>query len=230
MKTYTHTSIKDWALEDRPREKLLQRGIEALTDTELLAILLASGTRDRSALDMAREMLESLGGLPQLAQASVAELTGFKGIGKTKAITIITAFELGRRKLMKISEAPRLTHSESVAHYLAPRLADLKQEVFYVLFLNRNNEIIAEKQIFRGGVSATIIDPRIIFREAIHHLASAIILSHNHPSGNLTPSQADIEITRKLVSGGKVFDIQVLDHIIVSSRGYYSFADQGLLS
>lgn len=230
MKTYTHNTIKDWALEDRPREKLLQRGIEALTDTELLAILLASGTRDQSAIDLAREMLETVGGLPQLAQANVAELTGFKGVGKAKAITIITAFEIGRRKLMKISEAPRLTHSESVAHYLAPRLADLKQEVFYVLFLNRNNEIIAEKQIFRGGVSATIIDPRIIFREAIHHLASAIILSHNHPSGNLTPSQADIEITRKLVSGGKVFDIQVLDHIIVSARGYYSFADQGLLS
>ncbi|MDX2250465.1 MAG: DNA repair protein RadC [Bacteroidia bacterium] len=230
MEHYTHTTIKDWAVEDRPREKLLQRGIEALTDAELIAILLASGTRERSAIDLAREMIETVGGLPQIAQADVAELTQLKGIGKAKAITVIAAFELGRRKLLKISETPRLTHSESVAKYLSPRLADLKQEVFYVLFLNRNNEIIAEKQIFRGGVSATIIDPRIVFREAIHHLASAIILSHNHPSGNLTPSQADIEITRKLISGGKVFDIQVLDHIIVSARGYYSFADQGLLS
>ncbi|MEZ4825297.1 MAG: DNA repair protein RadC [Bacteroidia bacterium] len=229
MKTYIHTSIKEWALEDRPREKLLQRGIESLTDSELLAILLSSGTRDRSAIDLARDLLSAVGGLPQLAQAGVAELTQIKGIGKAKALTLIAAFELGRRKMMKTADSPRLTHSESVAEYLIPRLADLRQEVFHVLFLNRNNEIIAEKQIFRGGVSATVIDPRLIFREAIHYLASAIILSHNHPSGNINPSQADIDITRKLISGGKIFDIQVLDHIIVSGRGYYSFADEGLL-
>lgn len=230
METYRHSPIKDWALEDRPREKLLQRGLESLTDAELLAILISTGTRELSAIDLARSILCETGGLQQLARANVAELIRIKGIGKAKAISLIAAFELGRRKSRDQVIAPKVTHSEAVANYLLPRLSDLNQEVFYVLFLNRNNEIIAEKQIFRGGVAATIIDPRIVFREAIHHLASAIILSHNHPSGNLTPSQADIDITRKLRDGGKVFDIQILDHIIISHRGYYSFADEGMMN
>ena len=229
MKAYNQIPIKNWAVEDRPREKLLQRGIEALTDTELLAILLATGTKDRSAIDLARDILQTTNGLEQLARTQVNELVKIKGIGKAKAITIQVAFELGRRKLRNHSPKKRFSNSKDVANYVSPKLVDLGHEVFYAIFLNRNNEVIAEKEIFSGGVSATIIDPRIIFKEAINYLASGIIFAHNHPSGNLKPSQADIEITHKLKKGGKVFDINVLDHLIISGRGYYSFADEGNL-
>ena len=229
MENYKQIPIKNWALEDRPREKLLQRGIEALTDAELIAILLSTGTREMSAIDLAREILTKTGDLNRLARAQVNELTQIKGIGKAKAISIQVAFELGRRKSSLISPIFRFTNSKDVADFVAPKLEDLDREVFYAIFLNRNNEVIADKEIFSGGVSATIIDPRIIFREAIHHLASGLIFAHNHPSGNLTPSQADINITEKLRKGGKVFDINVLDHLIISSRGYYSFADEGNL-
>ena len=229
MKYYNQIPIKNWAIEDRPREKLLQRGIEALTDAELLAILLSTGTKDMSAIDLAREILKSIGGFHQLARSHPNELMQIKGIGKAKAITIQVAFELGRRKGRDKTLRPRFTNSNDVADYVAPKLEDLSHEVFYALFLNRNNEVIAEKEIFSGGVAATIIDPRIVFKEAINHLASGIIFAHNHPSGNLSPSQADIDITQKLKKGGKVFDINVLDHLIISSRGYYSFADEGNL-
>ena len=229
MKAYNQIPIKNWAVEDRPREKLLQRGMEALTDTELLAILLATGTKDRSAIDLARDILQTTNGLEQLARTQVNELVKIKGIGKAKAITIQVAFELGRRKLRNHSPKKRFSNSKDVANYVSPKLVDLGHEVFYAIFLNRNNEVIAEKEIFSGGVSATIIDPRIIFKEAINYLASGIIFAHNHPSGNLKPSQADIEITHKLKKGGKVFDINVLDHLIISGRGYYSFADEGNL-
>jgi DNA repair protein RadC len=227
MKSYKQVSIKNWAVEDRPREKLMQRGIEALTDTELLAILLATGTRDKSALDLARDILTTTGGLARLARIQINELTRIKGIGKAKAISIQVAFEMGRRKQRDHVSNQRFSNSREVAQYISPKLVDLNHEVFYAIFLNRNNEVIAEKEVFSGGVSATIIDPRIIFREAINYLASGIIFAHNHPSGNLKPSQADIEITHKLKKGGKVFDINVLDHLIISNRGYYSFADEG---
>ncbi len=225
--TYSNTPITQWALEDRPREKLMKRGVDALTDAELVAILLGSGTRELSAISLGRKVLDEIGGLNQLARSGVEELTRIKGIGPAKAISIVTAFELGRRKGIVPEQALRITSAETVAQYLIPKMADLNQEVFYVLFLNRNNEIKAEKPIFRGGVSATVIDPKIVFREAINQLASAMIIAHNHPSGNLSPSQADIQITQKLVEAGKFFDIRVLDHLIISSRGYFSFADEG---
>jgi DNA repair protein RadC len=227
---YQHQPITQWALEDRPREKMLQRGIDALTDAELLAIILGSGTRDLSAIGLARMVLKQVGSMAQLARCSVAELTTIKGIGPAKAIAIVATFEMGRRKGLAPNQVLRFTSSEVVANYLIPRMADLNQEVFYVLFLNRNNEVKAEKPFFRGGVSATVIDARLIFREAINQLASGLIFSHNHPSGNLTPSRADIDITRKLSQAGKLFDIKVLDHIIVSHRGYYSFADEGMMT
>ena len=229
MANYRGVPIKDWALEDRPREKMIQRGVSALTNSELLAILLSSGTRDQSALDLARTILQELDGLPQLARASVAELKHFKGIGQAKALLLVAAFELGRRKNIQNQEPLKVTSSEVVAQYLIPLLSDLNQEVFYVLFLNRNNEIKAERMFFQGGVSSTIIDPRLVFKEAVHQLASGIILAHNHPSGNLVPSQADIESTQKLTAAGKLFDIHVLDHLILSNHGYYSFLDNDLM-
>ncbi|RMG25373.1 MAG: JAB domain-containing protein [Bacteroidetes bacterium] len=245
MSVYSHIPIKEWALEDRPREKLRYHGMETLSDAELMAILLGTGTRELSAIDLAHNILEEVGGLHRLSQTGVEQLTRIKGIGPAKAISLVAAFELGRRKtLEEISECRqslkraqieqeyqqterlRVSSSEAVAAYLTPKIGYLQQEVCYVLFLNRANEVKSEKQMFIGGISATVMDVRLIFREAVHQLASAIIVAHNHPSGNLTPSRADVEITQKLVRAGQVFDIVMLDHIIVSPKGFYSFADE----
>lgn len=227
MSEYTTKPITDWALEDRPREKLLQRGVDALTDAEILAILIGSGTRSLSAIDLARHILDQMGGLDGLVRCSVKQLTGIKGIGPAKAISIVSAFELARRRQLVEKKVFRITDSTSTAAYLQPRMEDLDREVFHVLFLNRNNELLTEETMFVGGVASTIIDPKIVFRSALQHLSSAIIVAHNHPSGSLRPSGADREITRKLVKAGELFDIVVLDHLIISSRGFYSFADAG---
>jgi DNA repair protein RadC len=230
---YTQLPIPAWAAEDRPREKMLQKGLGSLTDAELLAIILGQGTVTKegrmSALDLARQLIETSGGLDRLARSSVRELTRHKGIGNAKAIAVVAAFELGRRKASASYKPFRVKDSAGVAQYLQARLADHSQEVFIALFFNRNNELLGEKQIFQGGVSATIIDAKLVYKEAINHLASAIIVAHNHPSGNLRPSQADLNITRQLKAAGELFDIQLLDHLIVSFRGYYSFADEGIL-
>jgi len=224
-----YVPITEWTVDERPREKLLQRGIDALTDAELIAILLGSGTRKLSAVDLARQVLREANGLDALARSGVSDLTQVKGIGPAKAIALVAAFELGRRRIYSEQTPARISSSELAAQYLKARLADLKQEVFYVLFLSRSNEILAEKQMFKGGVSSTVVDQRLLFKEAISHLASAIIVAHNHPSGNLKPSKADIQITHKLAQTGNTLDIRLLDHIIVSSRGHFSFADEGML-
>lgn len=227
--TYYRQPISHWAVEDRPREKLQQRGLAAMTDAELLAILLGSGTRDLSALDLARQLLAQTGSLENLARAGIPELTQHKGVGPAKAITLIAAFELARRRRLNTEKKFKVRGSEGVARHLMPLLGDHQQEVFYVLFLNRNHEVEFEREFFRGGIAATIVDPRLIFREALSRLASAIIVAHNHPSGNLKPSEADIQITRKLAEGSRLFDIAFLDHLIISPQGYYSFADEGML-
>lgn len=228
--SYTNKGpINSWALEERPREKLSKRGISALTDAELLAILLRSGNRETSALGLAKELLDQAGSLEKLARASLQLLRQSKGIGDAKAMSLLAAFELARRKTALFPEKMKVSSSQVAAKYLIARLGDHSQEVFHVLFLNRNNEIEAEKQLFMGGVSATIIDPKVVFREAILHLASGLVIAHNHPSGNLMPSGADLEITKKIQQGAEYFDIRLLDHLIVSSRGYYSFADEGRL-
>jgi DNA repair protein RadC len=227
METYSPRSIKTWALEDRPREKLFQRGIDALTDAELLALIFGTGHRDLSAIDLGRQLLSEFGGLQGMAQAPLKDLMRVKGIGRAKAVSLAACFELGRRKSSQVGKEKKMNSAEAVYQYLGPGLADLDHEVFCVLFLNRNHELKAEKQLFEGGVNATVIDTRIIFREAVNHLASSIILVHNHPSGNLNPSQPDRNITRKCQEAGKLFDIPVLDHVIISSRGYYSFANSG---
>lgn len=226
---YTQLPIKAWAMEDRPREKMLARGHESLTDAELIAILLGSGTREISAVELARNIINTIGSIDKVARADIKTLTKIKGIGEVKALTLAAAFELGRRKSREEIEEARITSSDMAARYLMQKIGDSDQEVFYVLYLDRKNAIKAEKRISIGTISSTVIDIRVIFKEAVSQLASAIIVAHNHPSGNLQPSQADKEITHKLRDAAKLFDISLLDHVIVTSKNYFSFADSGML-
>ena len=225
------SNILSWAEEDRPREKLLLKGKAVLSDAELIAILIGSGTRELSAVDLSKLILQSVNNnLNELAKLSINDLMKFKGIGDAKAISIAAALELGRRR--KESESlkkQKITSSADVYEAIRPYLMDLQHEQFWIILLNRANEVIRPQQISIGGVSGTVADPKIIFKAAIEHLASAIILVHNHPSGNLTPSQADKELTKKVKGGGQTLDIPVLDHLIFSNNGYFSFADEGIL-
>lgn len=224
-------NIKNWSPEDRPREKLLMKGTSALSDAELIAILLGSGTATMSAVELAKKiMLTVNNSLHDLARLSVKDLMKLKGIGEAKAITIIAALELGRRrKETELEEKPRITGSRDVYTLLIPQLQDIPHEEFWILLLNRANRVIKKHQISQGGVAGTVADPKIIFKVAVEELASGIILAHNHPSGNLTASQADIDLTRKLREAGKLLEIQVLDHVIVAGQKYFSFADEGML-
>ena len=221
--------IKHWAKDDRPREKLLASCAENLSNSELLAILIHNGTRTHSAVDLAREVLKlGQNNLIELGKLSIRDLTKVKGIGAAKAITISAAMELGRRR-ERADSLDRLvvTTSTDTATYLQNRLRDYKREVFAVIFLNRANRIIQFETISEGGITGTVVDPRIILRKALEENAVGIILCHNHPSGSLRPSRADREITVKIKQAAAFFDIVVLDHIIVSEEGYYSFADNG---
>jgi len=224
-------SIKDWAKDDRPREKLLSKSPSALSDSELLAILINNGSRQKSAVDLAREML-NLGknSLAELGRLSVKDLMTIKGIGEAKAITIAAALELGRRRQAAgFLEKTHVKQSADIALYLQSLLRDRTQEVFAVIFLNQANKINHFDIISEGGITGTVADPRIILKLALQHEAVSLVLCHNHPSGNLRPSRADEALTNKIKEAAKYFDIKVLDHIIVSNEGYYSFADQGIL-
>jgi DNA repair protein RadC len=224
-------SIKQWAKDDRPREKLLLKGPETLSDSELLAILIANGTKKKSALDLAREVL-TLGKnhLPDLGKLTAKEFMKVSGIGEAKAITIVAALEIGRRRQALASrEKTVITSSSDVAIYLQTLLKDHRHEVFAVLFLNRANKINHFQVISEGGITGTVADPRIILKKALEEDAVSLILCHNHPSGSLKPSRADEELTQKIKEAAKYFDIKVLDHLIVSEDGYFSFADEGLL-
>lgn len=224
-------SIKAWAEEDRPREKLLNKGRQALSNAELIAILIGSGSREESAVELSKRILQSTqNNLNELGKTPLAELMKFKGIGEAKAITICAALELGRRRQSAIiPKRPQIKSSQDAYQVMAPLLADLPHEEFWVIFLNRANKVIQKDQISLGGVSGTVVDAKIIFKKALEQLASGIILFHNHPSGNLQPSQADINITKKLKKAGTTLDINVLDHLIISEQGFYSFADEGVL-
>ncbi len=224
-------SIKQWAEADRPREKLLLRGKQALTEAELLAILLGSGSREETAVSLAKRILGgSSNNLYELGKRTVAELIRFKGVGKAKALSLVAALELGRRRQLAQAEVrPQIRSSRDAYNVIAPLLADLAHEEFWILLLNRANRVVGRQQISQGGVTGTVVDAKVIFRKAIEGLACSIILCHNHPSGNLQPSQADTELTRKLAQAGKLLDIVVLDHLIISEAGYYSFADEGEL-
>lgn len=223
--------IKSWAEEDRPREKLLLKGKAALSDAELLGILINSGTPQLTAVDIAKEILRKIDNdLNQLAKLSVKDLGKFKGIGEARAITIVAALELGRRrKETESREKPKITSSRDAYEVLRPHLMDLPHEEFWVVLLNRANQVLRPVQVSAGGVSGTVADPKIIFKVALEHLASSVILAHNHPSGNLQPSQADKDLTRKLKNAGQMLDLPVLDHLILSDKTYLSFADEGIL-
>ena len=229
MVNYTNRPINQWEATERPREKLQQRGVNAISDAELLGIILGSGTHKVSAIDLGRTLLHHFGSMEALAKASIKELCHVKGIGPAKAVSLVATFELGRRKEAMEHFPKQFTNSHKAAKYLKSKIGDLLQENFYVLILNRNNRLIGEKLISMGGISATVIDPKLVFKEVVASLGSAIIISHNHPSGSTEPSGADIQITKKLKDAGKLFDVQLLDHIIVSSSGYFSFADNGVL-
>ncbi|KAA9332104.1 JAB domain-containing protein [Hymenobacter busanensis] len=224
-------SIKSWAEEDRPREKLMAKGRAALTDAELMAILLGSGTAKLSAVDVAKLVLAATGNdLNELARLSIKDLMRHKGIGEAKAITIVAALELGRRrKETAAAERVTITCSTDIYNLIRPNLQDLPHEEFWVILLNRANVVMRKQSISSGGVAGTVADPKMIFKLALEQLASSIILVHNHPSGNRNPSAADIALTRKLKEGGLYMDLPVLDHLIYTDRGYYSFADEGIL-
>lgn len=231
MSYTTKTTIKTWAEEDQPREKLLLKGKYSLSDAELLAIIIGSGSTDLSAVDLCKIILnEYKNNLNELAKCSVNDFIKFKGIGEAKAVSIVAAIELGRRrKEAEVLKKVKISSSNEAYIYLKPLLMDLDHEQFWILLLNRNLELIKSIQISRGGVSGTIADPKIIFKYAIENLANAIILTHNHPSGNLTPSDADIQLTKKLKQAAQLFDINLADHIIFTNHGFYSMSDQNIL-
>ena len=227
----SHLPIKAWAEEDRPREKLLLKGKHSLTDAELVAILIGTGNSGETAVDLARKILSgNSNDLSFLGKMNVHELQKYKGIGQAKAVTIVAAMELGRRrKESKEIKREKLTNSVEAVNLMQPLLGDLMHEEFWIIFLNRANGIIGKKQISVGGMSGTVADPRMIFKAALDQKAVSIILCHNHPSGNNQPSAADVQLTKNISEGGKVLEITVLDHIIVTQHGFYSFADEGLI-
>ncbi len=224
-------NILSWAEEDRPREKLLLKGRTQLSNAELIAILIGSGTPELSAVELSKKILATVQhDLNALAKLSVQDLTQFKGIGKAKAISIVSALEVGRRrKASNPSEKIKINSSKDVYNAISAELLDQPIEQFWVIMLNRSNHILHKRAISLGGVSGTVADPKVIFKLALQDLASGIILIHNHPSGNLKPSHADNKLTKKLVESGKLLEIPVLDHLIFADQGYFSYADEGLL-
>ena len=230
MNNKTKLCIKDLAEEDRPREKMLLKGVSALTDAELLGILIGSGNRKETAVELAQRILyHASNNLNTLGKQEINQLIkNFEGIGEAKAITIVAALELGkRRKLSEIVSQPQIMSSHNVFNLLHPVLGDLKHEEVWVLLLNKSNKVLKKMQLSKGGIAGTVVDIRMIMKEALDSLASSLILCHNHPSGNTNPSGDDDEITFKLREAGNLMDIKLLDHIIISDNGFYSYLDKG---
>ncbi len=228
----TNSSIKNWAEDDRPREKMMLKGTEALSNAELLAILINNGTRDKSAVDVCKDLLNKVNNdLQRLGSLSIKEILQLKtkGIGEAKAVSIAAALELGIRRNAADNKREVITQSSEVAQFLKAKLQYKKHEVFAVLFLNQANKIMHYEVLSEGGITGTVADPRIILRKALSHDAVNLILCHNHPSGSIKPSRADKELTAKIKEAALLFDMTVLDHIIVSADGHYSFADEGIL-
>jgi DNA repair protein RadC len=226
-----HITIKELAEDDRPREKLLTIGRHALSDAELIAIILGSGTTSETAVQLARRMLADHGNsINQLAKLSIKELQKYKGVGEARAVSIAAAFELGRRrKDSDGTEKPKITSSLIAYEILHKRLSDLQHEEFWVLHLNRANQVVKEEHLSKGGISGTVVDVRLICRSAIENSASGLVIAHNHPSGQVLPSEQDKAITRKLKEALKILDISLLDHLIIGDQKYCSFSDEGLL-
>ncbi len=224
-------SIKTWKEDDQPREKLIKKGKASLSDAELIAILLGSGSRDESAVDLAKKILKFTGNnLNALAKLTVEQLMQFKGIGEAKSVSIVTALELGlRRRLEEALDIPKITSSRDVFEIMHSIIGTLQHEEFWVLFMNNSNKIIHKIQLSKGGITGTLVDIRIIMKKAIELSSTALILTHNHPSGTLKPSNADIQLTQKVKKAGETLDIKVLDHIIITEKAYFSFADSQIL-
>ena len=226
-----YTPINQWAEDDRPREKFLLKGKAALSDSELLAILIGSGSRNESAVQLCQRILASANNnLNQLGKLSIQQLMDFKGIGEAKAISIAAALELGRRRRSEDAvELDKITSSKAVFNIMQPLIGELLHEEFWVLFLNNSNKVIHKAQLSKGGMTGTVVDTRIIFKTALEYNAISLILTHNHSSGKLLASESDKEITRKLQLAGKQMEIMVLDHVIITESSFYSFADEGIL-
>ena len=225
-----YTPINQWAEDDRPREKMLLKGKSVLSDSELLAILIGSGSRNESAVRLCQRILSSVNNnLNQLSKLSIVQLMEFKGIGEAKAISIVAALELGRRRRSEeAAEFQKITSSKAVFEIMQPLIGELHHEEFWVLYLNNSNKVLHKSQLSKGGITGTIVDVRIIFKTALECNATSLILAHNHPSGKLLASNADIEITKKLKIAGQQMDILVLDHVIITESGFYSFSDEGI--
>ena len=232
MQAYKSKALSSWAVEDRPREKVKTKGIQHLSDSELLAILLGSGTKNQTAVELARTLLHSSGNnLVDLGKQSLPDLVRIKGIGPAKAITLLAAMELGRRRAgMYPTEKVQVKSSETVYKLFHPLLGDLDHEEFWLLMLNRANRVLGRYKVSQGGLSGTVIDTRIILKKALDNLASSIIVCHNHPSGNMQPSDADVKITGKLRKAAEMLDIKLIDHVIIADKSYFSFADEGVIN
>ncbi len=231
MSENTFFPIRSWSEDDKPREKLLLKGKTALSDAELIAILIGSGSRNESAVSLSQRILASVDfNLNALGKLSVNQLNNFKGIGDAKAITIQAAMELGRRRRLEAAvELQKITSSKTIFDIMQPIIGELAYEEFWIIYLNNSNKIIAKSQLSKGGITGTVVDVRLVFKTALELGAVGIILAHNHPSGTIQPSEADKQITRKLKSGGEQLDIRILDHIIVTETQYFSFSDAGIL-
>jgi DNA repair protein RadC len=231
MESYKNLTIRNWAFEDRPREKMLSKGIQSLSDSELLALLIGSGTHKASAVDLARQVMNLAGNsLDRLGKYTVSDLKKLKGIGQVKAISIVAALELGRRRNHSDSpDGQKITGSSDAFNLIGPVLSDLNHEEFWVLLLNRANRIIDKQKISQGGITGTVTDIRMILKLALDSLATSLILCHNHPSGNLQPSEADLSITRRIKESSALMDISLLDHLIIAGKSYFSLADENLM-
>ncbi len=225
-----YTPINQWAEDDRPREKFLLKGKSALSDSELLAILIGSGSRNESAVQLCQRILASAeNNLNTLGKISVAQLMKFKGIGEAKAISIAAALELGRRRRAEDAiELKKITSSKAVFDIMQPIIGELPHEEFWVMYLNNSNKVIYKAQLSKGGITGTVVDIRLVFKIAFEQNATGLILSHNHPSGKLIASEADLKITKRIKEAGQTLEIQVLDHIIITENGYLSFQDEGI--
>ena len=229
--TTTFFPISSWAEDDRPREKLITKGKAALSDAELIAILIGSGSVNETAVALSKRILSgSQNNLNHLGKLTIAQLMAFKGIGEAKAVAIIAAMELGRRRRTEDALVlSKISSSKTVFEIMQPIIGELPHEEFWILYLNNSNKVIFKSQLSKGGITGTVVDVRIVFKIAIEHNATGIILTHNHPSGTLVASDADKQITRKLKLAGENLDIKVLDHLIIAEQSYFSFADEGLL-
>jgi len=226
-----NVTIKSWAFDDRPREKLLSKGKNVLSDAELIAILIGSGNTNETAVALSKRILQSVNSnLTALSKLSVEKLCSFKGIGEAKAISIITALELAKRKQLETIEIkPKIGSSKAVFQLMQPSIADLNHEEFWVLYLNNSSKVLAKHQMSKGGLTATVVDVRLLLKKALELSSLGIIVCHNHPSGKLEPSESDKELTKKIKNAAAILDIQLLDHLIITEKDYFSFADEGIL-